>query len=156
MYGVNIFDPVTMDRDGEQYASGTMVLGAGEGASMIRSLKEPVRRPGNRLRRVAVVVDDTIKSKKRADARADAENQWRAQLDDIDSVVVRDHPNARLGAAQVGDEIRVEGQGDWVGIDLWVRILAISYQPASGNLAEYTVARTDKLTSVERYTRPHG
>ena len=30
---------------------------------------------------------------------------------------------------------------------MWVRVLAIAFQPASGNLAEYTVARTDMLVS---------
>jgi hypothetical protein len=145
VYGVNIFDPVELERDGELYASGTLVLGAGEGASMIKSLREPPSRPDDRLRRIAVVVDDTIKSKKRADNRADAENQWRAKLDDMETVVVKDHHFARLGAAKVGDEIRIEGQGDWVGIDIWVRILAISFQPEQGNVAQYKVARTDKL-----------
>jgi hypothetical protein len=46
----------------------------------------------------------------------------------------------------VGDEIHLSGRGDWVNTDMWVRVLAISYQPANGNVAEYTVARTDKLT----------
>lgn len=114
---------------------------------MIYSLKEPIIRPGGRLRRVAVVVDDRIKSKKKADARADAENQWRARMDDVSNVVVQDHKNAPLGAAKVGDEIRIEGQGDWIGVDMWVRILSIAYQPANGNVAEYSIARTDKLTS---------
>lgn len=146
VHGVNIFDPVAFDRDGEIYASGAMVLGAGEGASMIKSIKEPPTRPQGRLRRIAVVVDDTIKSKTKAEKRADAENAWRRTLEDLDSFVVVDHPNARLGAAQVGDEIRVEGQGDWQSVDMWVRILSIAVQPASGNVAEYRVARTDKLT----------
>lgn len=114
---------------------------------MIKSLREPPKRPGGRLRRVAVVVDDTIKSLTRAEKRADAENQWRARLDDMESIVVRDHPNARLGSAQVGDEIRIEGQGDWVGVDMWVRILSIAYQPTNGQVAEYSIARTDKLVS---------
>jgi hypothetical protein len=146
VHGVNIFDPVSFDRDGSLYASGTMVLGAGDGAAMIKAIKEPPSRPGNRLRRVAVVVDDTIRSMKKANARADAENQWRRNLDELDRVIVRDHPNARLGAAKVGDEIRIEGQGDWVGIDAWFRILSIAYQPANGNVAEYSIARTDKLS----------
>lgn len=146
VHGVNIFDPVSLERDGSLYASGTMVLGAGDGAAMIKSIKEPPTRPNNRLRRIAVVVDDTIKSKKRADARADAENQWRRNLDDLNTIIVQDHPNARLGAAKVGDTIRIEGQGDWLGVDMWVRILSIAYQPANGNVAEYSIARTDKLS----------
>ena len=147
VHGVNIFQPTSVSRSGSLYASGTLVLGAGTGASMIQVAKERIQRPDNRLRRIAIVQDDTIKSTKRATARADAENQWRAQLDDIDSVIVQDHPNAPLGAAQVGDEIRIEGQGDWIDVDMWVRILAISYEPASGNVAEYGIARTDKLMS---------
>lgn len=144
-YGVNVFESPSVDRDGALYASGTMVLGAGEGAAMIRSIREPATRPGNRLRRVAVVVDDTIKSKKKARRRADAENQWRARLDDVGSIIVRDHPNAPMGAVSVGDEIRIEGRGDWVDIDMWVRVLAIAMQPESSDMAEYTIARTDKL-----------
>lgn len=147
VHGVNIFDPVMVERNGELYASGTMVLGAGEGASMIKSIREPPTRPAGRLRRISVVVDDTIKSVASANKRADAENQWRARLDDIESVLVRDHPNAPLGAVKVGDEIRIEGQGDWVSVDMWVRVLSVTYQPADGRIAEYSVTRTDKLTS---------
>lgn len=147
VHGVNIFDSVSVERDGDLYASGTMVLGAGEGAAMVRAIREQVKRPGGRLRRVAVVVDDTIKSRKRAESRADAENQWRSRLDEVESVIVHDHPNAPLGSVNVGDEIRIEGQGDWIGVDMWVRVLGISYQPANGQVAEYIIARTDKLTS---------
>lgn len=146
VFGVNVFETPEIARSGETYASGTMVLGAGEGASMIKSIREPVG-PRRGLRRVAVVIDDTIKSKVKADKRADAENQWRSRIDDLNSVAVKDHSHARLGAAQVGDEIRIEGQGDWLDIDMWVRILSISFQPENGNYAVYSVARTDKLMS---------
>lgn len=147
VYGVNIFDNIQIARDGDLYASGTMVLGAGTGASMIKSIKEPPSRPGGRLRRIAVVQDDTIKSIKSASKRADIENSWRRTLDDVESFIVFDHPNAKLGAASVGDEIHVEGQGDWIGIDMWVRILSISYEPDNGKVSEYTVARVDKIAS---------
>lgn len=147
IFGVNVWEPVKSERDGAMYASGTMVLGSGDGAAMIKSIQEPPTRPDGRLRRVQVVIDDTIRSRKKADARARAENQWRARLDDLDTLVVQDHPHARLGSVKVGDEIRVEGEGDWLGLDVWVRILSISYQPENGNIAEYRVARTDKLLS---------
>jgi len=147
VYGVNIFDAPSVARTGALYASGSMVLGAGEGAAMIMSLRERPKTPGGRLRRIAVVVDDTIKSKTAANKRADAENQWRARLDDVESVIVQNHSNAPLGAVGLGDEIRIEGKGDWVGIDMWVRVLGIAFQPANGNIAEYTIARTDKLIS---------
>lgn len=147
VYGVNVFDPTSVSRDGGMYASGTMVLGAGEGPSMIKSIREPATRPEGRLRRIAVVVDDTIKSVTSASRRADAENQWRARLDDVEAISVRNHPNAPLGAVTLGDEIRIEGRGDWIPVDMWVRVLAISYSPSDSDVAEYTVARTDKLTS---------
>lgn len=146
VFGVNVFEPPTIDRDGSIYASGTLVLGAGDGAQAKRSLIEPPTRP-DRLRRIAVVVDDTLKSVKACTRRADAENQWRKTLDDITSVVAIDHANARLGAVEVGDTIRIEGQGDWQTWDVEVRVLAISYEPANGGVAEYSVARTDKMTS---------
>lgn len=147
VFGVNVLEVPTLERDGSMYASGTMVLGAGEGPAMITSIRETPTRPSGRLRRIAVVQDDTIKSKARANSRADQENQWRARLDDINSVIVKDHRNARLGSIGVGEEIRLEGRGDWRDYDMWVRVLSIAYQPANGNVAEYTVARTDKLTS---------
>lgn len=147
VHGVNVLPAVTIERDGEMYASGTMVLGAGEGAAMIRAIREPVvPESERRLRRIAVVTDDTIKSKNRAIARAELENQWRRRLDDFDTIVVTDHPNAPLGSCQVGDEIRIEGQGDWLGVDTWTRVISISWAPDRPT-AEYTVARSDKLTS---------
>lgn len=147
-YGVNVFDPLELEEEGDEYASGVMVLGAGEGAGMIRAIREPVPLVNTkRLRRVAVVVDDTIKSRAAAIRRADRETQWRMRLGDVESVVVMDHPDAKLGAAKVGDEIFLRQRSGWKNIGMWVRILQISYQPANGNVAEYTVARTDKLLS---------
>lgn len=147
-FGVNIFEPQRVQRNGETYASGTLVLGAGEGAAMIRAVRENPE-AGTRLRRIAVVLDDTIKSARKAEKRADAENKWRSRMNDIESIVVRDHPNAPLGSVTPGDEIYLKGKGSgqWLGIGMWVRVLAIAFEPDSGNVAEYTVARTDKLVS---------
>lgn len=145
--GVNIHETPTINRAGEEFATGVMVLGAGEGASGIKSVHEPGRNPGDPLRRIAIVQDDTIKSRKRADARAKQEAQWRKSLDDISAFTVIDHPNARLGAAQVGDTITVTGRTDWKDVNMSMRILSIAYEPANGNIAQYTLARSDKLTS---------
>lgn len=145
VYGVNIFEAPNLDRDGSIYASGTLVLGAGDGAEAKRALMEPPTRPDGRLRRIAVVVDDTLKSENACAKRAARENQWRRNIDEITEFNVIDHPNARLGEASVGDTIQIQGRGDWVAWDMQVRILAITYEPASGNVASYSVARTDKL-----------
>lgn len=143
--GVNVFEPPDIDRDGSMYASGTMVLGAGEGASMIHSIRETPTNRG-RLRRIAVVQDSSIKSLDRANQRADQENQWRGRLEDISSLLVKDHPNARLGAVGVGDWVYIQGKADWLPVDMWVRVLSIAYSPADGSTAEYTVARADRLS----------
>lgn len=144
IFGVNIFEPPSVERDGSIYASGTLVLGAGDGSQAKRALRETPTRPDG-LRRIAVVVDDTLKTDRACANRADAENQWRARIDDMDSIIVANHPNAPLGAVQVGDTIRVEGRGEWQDYDMEVRVLGIAYQPANGGVAEYTIARTDKL-----------
>lgn len=143
-FGVNVFEAPSVARDGSLFATGTMVLGAGEGAAMVKSIRE---RRSSRLRRIAVVVDDRIKSKTRAEKRADAENQWRARLDEVTSVSVVDHPAARLGSVKPGDEIYLKGRTGWTNLGMWVRVLGISIQPEDGNVAEYTIARTDKLMS---------
>lgn len=146
--GVNIFDEVSVVRSGEDYASGTLVLGAGEGASMIKSLQEPPTRPRNRLRRIAVVQSDMIKAKYAADIRAAMENQWRSKLDDVSSFTVINHPNAPLGAAQIGDFISIDGQADWLEVDLWVRIMGINYSPEDSSKASYSVVRVDRLVTT--------
>lgn len=146
-FGVNIFDRPSTVWAGDEYATGVMVLGAGEGASGIKSLNEPGRKPGDPLRRIAIVQDDTIKSRKNADSRAKAEMQWRKSLDDISEIIVRNHPDAPLGAAQVGDTINLGGRTDWGDVSITARILAIAYEPENGNVARYTVARTDKMMS---------
>jgi hypothetical protein len=146
-FGVNVFEVPSVAWDGGEYATGVMVLGAGEGASGIKSLHEPGRSKGDPLRRVAIVQDDTIKSKKNADSRAKSELQWRKSLDDISDIVVHDHPDAPLGAAQVGDTINLTGRTDWGSISITARILSIAYEPDSGKVAQYRIARTDKILS---------
>jgi len=146
VYGENIFEPPSVNRDGSIYASGTLVLGAGEGASMIHAVVEQPTRE-HRLRRIAIVEDASIKTTNNARKRAMSENQWRSRLESIDEIIVHDHPHAPLGAAGVGDEILLQTRDDWNTLDIWVRILAISVEPASGKVASYSVARVDRLST---------
>ena len=144
-YGTNIMDPADYDRDGEDFASAVHILGAGEGSAMAHYLYQPATRPQNRLRRVALVRDDSLKSQKSLSTRAKNEYQWRSKLGDISSVIVLDHPMAPLGSAQLGDEILLEGPSPWGDISLWVRIIGMSYQPENGKISSYSVERADKL-----------
>lgn len=146
IHGVNIFSDLDYVDDGDIYASGVMVLGAGEGAAMVKAIEEPIIRPEGRLRRVKVVTDTHIGATKTAQSRAKRELQWRRTVQDISSVTVRNHPNARLGSVDVGDEIRIEGRGEWGTLDLWVRVTEISWSPDDSDEETYTVIRTDKLS----------
>lgn len=144
-FGTNIFDDPEVSRGGDEFATGVHVLGAGEGSAMAHYLYQPPSRPQNRLRRIAVVQDDSLKSKAQLTQRAKAEYQWRSRVGELGSIVVIDHPMAPLGSAGLGDEILVEGKTDWGPVSIWVRITGISFQPANGKAAEYQIERADRM-----------
>lgn len=142
--GVNVAPP-SINPNGDEYASESLVLGAGEGRTMIRGYavrKDP------RLRRVAVVTVPHIRTTKLANKRARRDVARRLGVGDIEEIVVDGgHPAAPMGSYQVGDEILVEGDVPWWDdVDTWVRILSITYSPENdGNFASLSVVRTDKL-----------
>lgn len=142
--GENVFTAPEVDYDGSTYASEVIVLGAGEGRKMIRGTAS--RERTGRLRRVAVVERKQIRSRAEANATAERQVQLRAGEHDIDTVIVTDHPNARLGSYDVGDEILVRNAVGWTGqLELWVRIISITIEP-EGDRAVLTVARAEKVT----------
>lgn len=142
--GVNVAPP-NINPNGDEYASETLVLGAGEGRTMIRGYAV---RPDHRLRRVAVVTAPNIRQTKKANKRARRDVQRRQGVADIEELVVDgNHPHAPMGAYQVGDEILIEGDVPWWDdVDTWVRILGVTYAPdQDGNYATLAVVRTDKI-----------
>lgn len=142
VYGRNVYEEPDMEVDSAMFATGVMVLGAGEGSSTVRYVKEP--NPTNSLRRIAVVTDDRIKSYTEGRNRADREYQARSKILDVTTITAIDHPDAPFGSVGLGDEVLLEGRGDWGDFSLWVRVTAISYSPESST-AQYTVTRTDKM-----------
>lgn len=122
----------------EGYASEVMFLGAGEGREKVQALAGG---PTGRLRRVAVVVDDTVKRQTDARNRANAERAKRLGYHEVKQIQVREHSNAPVGSWQVGDEIRVQGKAGWVDLDMWLRITASTISPESGDVATLTLAR---------------
>lgn len=138
--GENVAVVPTVELDGENYANEVVLLGAGEGAKMIRQTAYGKR---DRLRRVAVVSDKTATTKTRAQAMAESELRLRAGSDDISTLIVRDHQNAPIGSWNLGDEILVQGAGvGWAGdLSLWVRILEFTYATKGEETATLTVAR---------------
>lgn len=142
MLGENIFTHLPISYEGDSYASEVITLGAGEGRKMIRG---GLAKSTGRLHRAAVVVDKTLRNKKSADTIAARELALRIGDEDLDTLVVSEHPHAPLGSFRPGDEILVQSPGGWTkDIYLWVRILSIATEPEK-NIATLTVARTDRM-----------
>lgn len=133
----NVFEIPQLTAEDEDYASDILSLGAGEGKAMVRG---PIVRKGGRgLRRVAVLIDKTATTSARLGALA------RAQLGVLDGAPrlhtfsVVDHPHARIGTFDVGDEIFVSGQSGWATFDRWVRIVELTIRPDDPNTVTVTV-----------------
>jgi hypothetical protein len=142
--GENIPVQPTVTHAGDEYANELVVLGAGEGRTMIFGQASLPR--GNRLRRVAVVEDKTIKSLTQANTRAYNELKARLEIGDITEFTVLDHELAPMGSVQPGDEVFISLDYDWQeGEGFWVRIQTIQYSPDQGNNYVLSVVRADKV-----------
>ena len=139
--GENVSEPSVGVSD--DYASEVLFLGAGEGSKMVNA--QALRETG-RLRRVAVVSDDTVTSGKRAQSLAERELAVRLGEDDVAQVEVLPHENAPIGAWSVGDEIRLLGSGSgWAGdLDIWVRVLDYTYATATDSVT-VSVRRAERV-----------
>jgi hypothetical protein len=144
MLGENVSVPPKIEFDGDDYASEVIMLGAGEGAKMIRSR---VTRPDTRIRRTAVVKDPSLTTTARAQSAAQRELAFRLGVEDVTEVLVTEHPNAPIGSFEVGDEIYVQvGYGWSEDTALWCRVLAITLSPESPSVATLSIARVDRIS----------
>lgn len=142
--GENIAVVPDEDYDGDKYASDVLVLGAGEGRNMVRGTA--ARSGETRLRRVAVVSDDSIQTRKSADRRAAREVAARIAAGDVTQLQLRDHPHARVGSFDPGDELRFQADVAWGGgMDLWVRVLSTTVEPEAGDVMTLDVTRAEKV-----------
>lgn len=142
--GENISVIPSQTSTGESFANEVLALGAGEGRDMIRG--GAIRMADVRLRRVAVVTDKQRRSIVSANAYASEQLGLRLGLGSIESITVREHPNAALGSWREGDQILIAGDAGWGGFQMWVRILSTTITPESGDVAVITVIRTDMVT----------
>lgn len=140
--GENVFTVPVVEQSGEQYADEIIVLGAGEGRTMVRGTW--VHR-SSRLRRPKVVTDKAIINKAAAVTAAGRESQKYRLDEDVKTVVVRDHPNAPLGSWDLGDTILLQGNGvGWAG-DLSMPVRIISYTiDTEGGAATLTTTRAER------------
>lgn len=141
--GENIIQPVQPERAGEEYANVVVGVGAGEGEAATR-----VTVPGadeGRLRRAAVYTDKGTRSRRRLRAQARHELGRMARTLEIPFVAVRDHPNARIGSWDLGDDILIDAEVAWLGrVRMWCRV--VGWELTSDTTATLELARTDTYT----------
>jgi hypothetical protein len=140
--GENVHVIPAVNRNGDDYASEILALGAGEGRTMQMA---QLRRNTGRLRRVAVVEDKGARSKKAIKTVAETEMAWRKNLDTVSELVLVDHPHAPMGSVKPGDEIFLEGKLDWIELGSWLRVLSTTIKPADGNAMVLSVTPADRM-----------
>lgn len=141
--GENVLVEPEVETAGEEYASHVLVLGAGEGRSMMRDEQSTSTK---RLGRYAVVSDKTITTPAQAKARAQSELKARTGSSDVTEIQVVQHPHTPLGSYQVGDEIALTTAGGWTDeADLWVKILGIVIRPGA-DTTTLQVRRAEKVS----------
>lgn len=141
--GENVQTIPTIEDDGEEFANDVRVLGAGEGSAMI--IGRATLADGG-LRRTRTIDRKEITDRGRADTYARQELARRALMTTSPSVVVRNTPQASLGAWGVGDEIRLQvdtDAGGWRGLDLWFRVLSMTLDPDAPEMIAMDLLRSD-------------
>lgn len=139
--GANIVSVIVPERDGEDFANEVHGIGAGEGK---KSLRATTAVRDGKLRRVKVVEAKATSSKSRLDALIRDEAKRSRDVTTIDSIEVRQHPNARIGSWSVGDDILVKAHLPWLGdVQLWCRITA--WTLLTPETARLDLARSDSF-----------
>ena len=96
----------TLGFDENEYASEVLLVGAGEGRD---SVTAHVPGAADRLRRVAVMTDKSVRSKKTATRLAREELAARVTEGAVSNMVIIDSPNCPIDLLQPGDTIRATG-----------------------------------------------
>lgn len=138
--GENIHTVPVATRGGDSFANHIRFLGAGEGRDMVLA---EARMSDGRLRRMTTLDDKSVQFRETAQTRARRELERRQPLLSVTSVVVRDTPTTPLGSWEVGDEIRLQGELEWVDVDLWARVLSITVSPDEPELIGMSLVRAD-------------
>lgn len=121
----------------EDYASEVLMIGAGEGRKAVTAHVPSV--PA-RLRRVAVLADKSLRTKKAATRVAREELADRTFDGTVSNVVVVDSPAARLAEISPGDSVRLTGPlATGAVLDHWVRVVEMTRALDDFDRAELTV-----------------
>lgn len=141
--GENVFDPPKYDMPSETYASDVMLLGAGEGAKMIKGYA--VDHTQGLLRRAKVVKAKNVGRTQTAETWARNYLAWYKGEFTISDLTVKNTPLAPYGSFDVGDEVLLVTHPDeWIeGREAWVRVMEIETDPANGDDMHVLVQRED-------------
>lgn len=127
--GVNVTAPPPLVES--DYASHVLVLGAGEGRSMLNTLASKDR---GRLRRTVVVERKDLTRKDRVNATARTEVDARDAEWSFESLSLVDHPMCPYGSFDVGDYLYLTGDAGWTQLDQLVRVTEIAVDCVTGNM----------------------
>jgi hypothetical protein len=148
--GINITRAVPVEYDADGAAQVVVALGAGEGRNRRRAI-DAVRDGRLRLEYLLEVPEE--KANDRLAARARKERISRQVIGEVTEITVRDHPSARIGAWQIGDDVRVRVHDQWTDFDAWCRIVGWQVRPATEDTPEQAVIQ---LQRADRFTYGGG
>ena len=139
--GENVFEAPKYVMDGSDYASDILLLGAGEGAKMVKGYATDHSQ--GLLRRTRVVKNGGVG--RAATAQAQAQRQLALYQGDfkVTDLVVKNTPMTPYGSFDVGDEIRlVTSEDEWIESgEVWVRVMELEVSPADNDDMNITVER---------------
>src|SRR5699024_3881800 len=124
--GENVTVDPQQTMDGDDYASVVLGIGSGEGRDAARAV---VTKDRGRLRRAVSVSDKSARSKRAITSVAKSELKARSGAVQVESISVAEGPLAEVASLVVGDEIFVQSDAGWLDLNLWVRVLGISWAP---------------------------
>jgi len=137
--GENVFTVPGVDTNAD-YANEVYSLGAGDGSTRKRG--RAVRDDG-RLRRVTILDDKSLTKQQLVDKAASDRLADLLDFDTITQLVVLNHPHARIGSWEEGDEILVQSAAGWRDVAVWCRIVSTTYSPESGDAATLALLRSE-------------
>lgn len=141
--GENVIGAVPLRVDGDNFAQNIYATGKGQGRKM--NHYHLANRDG-RLRRTALVSHKGA-DQARIEKLARHEYERRKGTKSFRTVIVKDHPNARITSIHPGDDILVEATLSWYGrMRQWVRVTSIE-AGLDDNTAVLSVARSDQFRS---------
>lgn len=151
--GENIISRSVIALDGVRYANRVRVLGNGEGAAQIVGTAS--RNDTLKLRRTAVI-DRPAGRQGLVNRYVANELRAREMAYDISEVVIRDHPNAPIGAINPGDDILADIDVPHLGhIQMKLRVLSIAEGGEDIGRATLRTMRSDYFV-YEPATSPTG